>query len=133
SALNIRFENPRPFSRLQLSDAGIEVVVRYPVPLQTTAQAGDEISRRLIDAINREPGLRLGPQSTPSLQRADASSSEEPAPATTVAVSTSPAANAPPAPAAQNDSGITPVAAAAAGAAGVAAANAVASAPDVVP
>jgi len=133
SALNIRFENPRPFSRLQLSDAGIEVVVRYPVPLQTTAQAVDEISRRLIDAINREPGLRLVPQSTPSLQRADASSSEEPAPATTVAVSTSPAANAPPAPAAQNDSGITPVAAAAAGAAGVAAANAVASAPDVVP
>lgn len=133
SALNIRFENPRPFSRLQLSDAGIEVVVRYPVPLQTTAQAVDEISRRLIDAINREPGLRLVPQSTPSLQRADASSSEEPAPATTVAISTSTAANAPPAPAAQNDSGITPVAAAAAGAAGVAAANAVASAPDVVP
>ena len=133
SGLNISFENPRPFSRLQLSDAGIEVVVRYPVPLQTTAQAVDEISRRLIDAINREPGLRLVPQTTPSLQRADASVADEPSSAATVA------ATRPPEPAAtsgsteQNNAGITPAAAAIAGAAGVAAASAVASAPEPSP
>jgi small-conductance mechanosensitive channel len=124
TGLNIRFENPRPFSRLQLSETGIEVVVRYPVPMQTTAQAVDEISRRLIDAIDREPGLRLVPQSPPSLQRADAAAADEVAPAATSdrdAVSAS---------SVRDNSGITPASAAAAGAAGVAATVAVTGAPE---
>lgn len=130
SGLNIRFESPRPFSRLQLSDTGIEVVVRYPVPLRATAQAVDEISRRLIDAINREPGLRLVPQGNPALQRAaERLSGEESSPAATVATSGPPNPDAPPAPAPDNNSSVTPLAAAAAGAAGIAAANAVAPAP----
>ncbi len=131
SGLNIRFENPRPFSRLQLSDAGIEVVVRYPVPLQTTAQAVDEISRRLIDAINREPGLRLVPQSTPSLQRADLPAADEVTSAATVAASSPDDAAS--VPSARNDRGIVPASAAAAGAAGVAATVAVTAAPDPAP
>jgi small-conductance mechanosensitive channel len=130
TGLNLRFESPRPFSRLQLSEVGIEVVVRYPVPLQTSSQAVDEISRRLVDAINREPGLRLVPQSTPSLQRADQSVNDEPTGAVTVTTSSPPDPNAPPAPSEVNNSGITPAAAAVAGAAGVAAASAVTSAPD---
>jgi small-conductance mechanosensitive channel len=127
--LNISFESPRPFSRLQLGDAGIEVVVRYPVPLKSTAQAVDEISRRLIDAINREPGLRLVPQGNPALQRAAASATDEITSATGVASSTPPDPKAPP-PAQENNSGITPAAAAVAGAAGIVAANAVATTPD---
>lgn len=79
SGLNLRFETPRPFSRLQLSDTGLEIAVRYPVPLQASALAVDEISRRLIDAINREPGLCLVPRSDPALRRA-APSVENPAP-----------------------------------------------------
>jgi len=130
SGLNISFESPRPFSRLQLGDAGIEVVVRYPVPLATSAQAVDEISRRLIDAINREPGLRLVPQSTPSLQRADAlSKNESTSAADTVAVSSPPNPATPSVLASDSNAGITPAAAGVAGAAGFAAANAVTSAP----
>ena len=125
TGLNIRFENPRPFSRLQLTAAGIEVVVRYPVPLQTTAQAVDEISRRLVDAINREPGLRLVPQSAPSLQRAAAEGDS----AATVVTSL------PPDPAstssAANDRGVAPAVAAAA--AGVAATVAITRDPDPAP
>ncbi len=126
SGLNIMFESPRPFSRLQLNDTGIEVVVRYPVPLATSAQAVDEISRRLIDAINREPGLRLVPQSTPSLQRANESADDESTSAATVATSNP---SGPPVTPSDTNAGITSAAAAVAGAAGVAAANAVASAP----
>jgi small-conductance mechanosensitive channel len=129
TGLSLRFESPRPFSRLQLSEVGIEVVVRYPVPLKTSSLAVDEISRRLIDAINREPGMRLVPQSAPSLQRADASIGDQPTGAATVAVSSPPDPAASPPRAQENNSGITPAAAVVAGAAGVAAANAVASAP----
>ena len=127
--LNLRFESPRPFSRLQLNETGIEVVVRYPVPLQATAQAVDEISRRLIDAINREPDLRLVPQSTPSLQRASTSGGDAVLPAGNVAAS-APADSKTTTPAQENNSGITPAAAAVAGAAGLVAANAVAAPSD---
>jgi small-conductance mechanosensitive channel len=128
SDLNVRFESPRPQSRLQFSDAGIEVVVRYPVPVQATAQAADEITRRLVDAINREPGLRLVPQGNPSLQRAadppSDNSTSASAEATVTPAGPSQSAT-PPQPAPDANAGITPAAAAVAGAAGIAAASAI--------
>jgi small-conductance mechanosensitive channel len=126
SGLNIRFENPRPFSRLQLNDTGIEVVVRYPVPLQTTAQAVDEISRRLIDAINREPGLRLVPQGAPALQRADESISDETTARASFAASSPTDPAAPPVSESGTSDTTKEAAAGLAGAAGAAMANAVA-------
>ena len=120
SNLNVRFESPRPQSRLQFTDAGIEIVVRYPVPLSATAQAADEIARRLIDAINREPQLRLVPQTSPALQRAV----DSPLGAAAAAGSPNPAAPPP----SDSNTGITLAAAAVAGAVGMAAADAVVSA-----
>jgi hypothetical protein len=119
--LNLRFESPRPQSRLQFTDAGIEVVVRYPVPLMASAQAADDITRRLIDTLNREPGLRLVAQSNPALQRAAASSDGAPSSTegtVTPSSSSDSAAPSSAAPAPDANVGITPAAAAAAGAAG---------------
>jgi small-conductance mechanosensitive channel len=131
--LNISFESPRPFSRLQLSNAGIEVIVRYPVPLKTTAQAVDEISRRFIDAINREPGLRLVPQGNPALQRAvvSAPSSDAELTSAVTVVASSPHDSDPSQmPASATNNAVAPAAVGLAGAAGVAVANAVAATPD---
>lgn len=66
--LDLRIETPRPQSRFELTDAGLELVVRYPAQLRTTAQTADEITRRLLDAIKREPGLKLVARSAPALQ-----------------------------------------------------------------
>ena len=33
------------------------MVIRYPVPLRDAVQTADEIARRLVDALRREPGL----------------------------------------------------------------------------
>jgi len=57
--LHIEIEPPTPQSRLRLSQAGIEMVIRYPVEARNAVQVADEVSRRLLDAINREPSLRL--------------------------------------------------------------------------
>lgn len=67
-ALNVRVDVPRPQSRLLLSESGIELVIRYPAQIQTAAQTSDEVTRRLVDAIKREPGLKLVAQGTPVLQ-----------------------------------------------------------------
>jgi small-conductance mechanosensitive channel len=69
--LNIRIDTPRPQTRLRFGDSGIELVLRYPVDIHTAAQTSDEISRRLIDAIAREPALKLVPSAAPLLQPAN--------------------------------------------------------------
>lgn len=77
--LNVpRLEMPRPQSRLRLGDAGIELVIRYPVQLYGAVQTADEVARRLVDAIKREPGLKLAASGTPSIQTDTAAEPAEP-------------------------------------------------------
>lgn len=66
--LNIRTEMPKPQSRLQLSSSGLEIVIRYPARLSSLVKTSDEITRRLVDTIRREPGLKLVASATPALQ-----------------------------------------------------------------
>jgi small-conductance mechanosensitive channel len=77
--LNVpRLEMPRPQSRLRLGDAGIELVIRYPAQLYGAVQTADEVARRLVDAIKREPGLKLAASGTPSIQPDTAAEPAEP-------------------------------------------------------
>jgi len=74
--LNQPIETPRPQSRLRLSEAGIEIVLRYPVPFRNSSQTADEIARRLVDAIKREPALRLVTPGTPMIQPAESAEAQ---------------------------------------------------------
>ena len=66
--LNIMLETPKPQSRLHLSENGLEIVIRYPAETYTAPQITDEISRRVLDAINREPSLRLAARGIENIQ-----------------------------------------------------------------
>jgi len=87
--LHVLLETPRPQSRLQLTSAGLDMIVRYPADVRTATQIADEVSRRVLDAIRREPGLQLVAPSPANIQpvlaqpsATDGSSGEEePAPA----------------------------------------------------
>jgi small-conductance mechanosensitive channel len=46
-------------SHLRLTSAGLEVSIRYPVELGNAAAIDDRITREMLDAIEREPKLRL--------------------------------------------------------------------------
>lgn len=48
-----------PESHLHLTPTGLEVVIRYPVELTTAAEIDDQVTRALLEAIEREPRLRL--------------------------------------------------------------------------
>jgi small-conductance mechanosensitive channel len=74
--LNVMLETPKPQSRLHLSQSGLEIVIRYPAETYSAPQITDEISRRVLDAINREPSLRLAAQGIANIQ------SQVPPPAT---------------------------------------------------
>jgi len=74
--LNIVLETPKPQSRLFLSQAGLEISIRYPADARSAAQIADEVSRRVLDAIGREPSLRLATQGIANIQ------AQEPPPVT---------------------------------------------------
>ena len=74
--LNIVLETPKPQSRLFLGQAGLEISIRYPADARSAAQIADEVSRRVLDAISREPSLRLATQGIANIQ------AQEPPPVT---------------------------------------------------
>jgi small-conductance mechanosensitive channel len=57
-----------PQSRLYLTQTGLEVVIRYPLELEKSSETDDHITRALLDAIEREPKLKLVGTSVPNLQ-----------------------------------------------------------------
>lgn len=57
-----------PKSRLRLTQSGLEVVIHYPLDLDNAAEIDDRITRALLDAIDREPKLKLVGSATPNLQ-----------------------------------------------------------------
>jgi small-conductance mechanosensitive channel len=66
--LNTRVDSSRPQSRVRLQPEGLQITLRFPVDVRSEAQVVDEISRRLLDYIAREPGLRFVPSGTPNIQ-----------------------------------------------------------------
>jgi hypothetical protein len=48
-----------PESRVRLTASGLEVVIRYPVELNSATEIDDRITRELLEAIGHEPQLRL--------------------------------------------------------------------------
>lgn len=60
-----------PQSRLRLTKAGLEVVIRYPLELEKASELDDRITREVLDAIDREPKLKLVGSGAPNIQRAE--------------------------------------------------------------
>jgi len=57
-----------PESRMRLTQSGLQVVIRYPLELSNAAQIDDNMARALLDAISKEPRLRLVGTGTPNIQ-----------------------------------------------------------------
>lgn len=66
--LNVTVPVPRPRSRLQLTQNGLEVVIRYPVEMDNAAEIDDQITRELLRALEQPPKLRLVGSGTPNIQ-----------------------------------------------------------------
>lgn len=69
-SLHLSIATPRPFGRLRLVEAGLEYVIRYPVDIHRSGEIDDSITRKLLDAIEQEPRLKLVSSGTPRIQPA---------------------------------------------------------------
>jgi small-conductance mechanosensitive channel len=59
---------PEPKSRLRLTQTGLEVVIRYPLELEKSAEIDDQIIRELLAALEKPPKLKLVGSGTPNIQ-----------------------------------------------------------------
>lgn len=59
---------PQPKSRLRLTQTGLEVVIRYPLELENSAEVDDQIIRELLTALEKPPKLKLVGSGTPNIQ-----------------------------------------------------------------
>ena len=51
---------PLAHQHLQFADAGLELVVRYPVDLRNASEVDDKITRVLLDMIKNDKQIRSG-------------------------------------------------------------------------
>src|SRR5579872_104388 len=58
-SLGMAIDSLKPQARLQLTRDGLMITLRYPAETRTGVQTADEVARRLLDAIAREPRLKL--------------------------------------------------------------------------
>lgn len=66
--LNIVTQVPKPRSRLRLTQTGLEVVIRFPVELESATEIDDRITREVLRALEQSPRLRLVGSGTPNIQ-----------------------------------------------------------------
>jgi hypothetical protein len=68
--MEIFLKAPVPEAKLQFVDAGLELVVRYPVDLRRASEMDDQVARALLDAMRNDPAVSAGITGTPRIRAA---------------------------------------------------------------
>lgn len=68
--VDILIEAPRPEARLQFADAGLELLVRYPVEIRRAPDIDEEMTRRVLELVENNPDLKAAISGTPRIRTA---------------------------------------------------------------
>ena len=68
--MEIFLKEPVPEAKLQFVDAGLELIVRYPVDLRRASEMDDQVARALLDAMRDDPTVSAGITGTPRIRAA---------------------------------------------------------------
>jgi small-conductance mechanosensitive channel len=82
SLLTIHIASAEPQTRLRLKEAGLEIIILYPVVLSQAVQIDDRMTHALLDTIEGEPRLRLVGGGLANIEPVDATSNQPAIPAT---------------------------------------------------
>jgi hypothetical protein len=59
---------PRPEARLQFADAGLELLVRYPVEIRRAPDIDEEMTRKVLDMVETDTALKSALSGTPKIR-----------------------------------------------------------------
>jgi small-conductance mechanosensitive channel len=68
--VDIQIDMPRPEARLQFTDAGLELLVRYPVEIRNAPKTDEEMTKKVLDAIAKDEELKATVTGTPKIRSA---------------------------------------------------------------
>jgi len=68
--MEIFLKAPVPEAKLQFVDAGLELIVRYPVDLRRASEMDDQVARALLDAMGSDAAISAGITGTPRIRAA---------------------------------------------------------------
>lgn len=68
--VDILVDLPRPEARLQFADAGLELLVRYPVEIRRAPDTDEEMTRRVLDLISKDEAIKAAVSGTPKIRSA---------------------------------------------------------------
>jgi len=67
---DILVETPRPEALIHFADAGLELVVRYPVELRRAREVDEQVTREVLDLVDSDPALKAALVGTPKIRSA---------------------------------------------------------------
>jgi small-conductance mechanosensitive channel len=68
--VDVNLSVPRPATRMQYTDTGVQFTVRYPVEMRHASATDDRVLEALSDTITAEPKFQFAPGGRPRLQAA---------------------------------------------------------------
>src|SRR5579872_3928565 len=68
--VDIQIDIPRPAAHLQFVDAGLELLVRYPVEIRNAPAIDEEMTRKVLDLVNSDGELKAAVTGTPKIRSA---------------------------------------------------------------
>jgi small-conductance mechanosensitive channel len=68
--VDIQIAAPRPEARLQFVDAGLELLVRYPVEIRKAPDVDEQMTRKVLQLIETDAALKAAVSGTPKLRSA---------------------------------------------------------------
>jgi hypothetical protein len=68
--VDIQVSMPRPEARLQFADAGLELLVRYPVELRNAPDIDEDMTRKVLELIEGDATLKAAVSGTPKIRTA---------------------------------------------------------------
>ncbi len=68
--VDIQVQMPRPEDRLQFADAGLEVLVRYPVEIRRAPDIDEQMTRKVLQLVESDAALKASVSGTPKIRSA---------------------------------------------------------------
>jgi hypothetical protein len=62
------FDTLFPRCNLQFSDGGLEFVVRYPVEIRRASEVDEQVTKALLEVVEKEPELKASVSATPKIR-----------------------------------------------------------------
>jgi small-conductance mechanosensitive channel len=68
--IGAQLKTPATEAKLQLADAGLEFIVRYPVDIRSASEIDDHMTRAVVDIVNSDPAVKTAMGGSPRIRAA---------------------------------------------------------------